>query len=98
MSEGINPCRMQEAGLDDNDWEFDTVRGRSDESSTPSLESTGTNIQHSPATIRPLPSKLPSSLRLLFNDDVSSNTEIFRSPGLAVHAETTKLPQGFFLT
>ena len=80
--------RMQDFGIEeDNLWEFDTVRGRLF-ADPPSIDESflDTSIEDSPSTIRPrAPTRLPSSLRGLFDDDSSSaEADLFRPPTLQV--------------
>ncbi|KAJ7209485.1 Pkinase-domain-containing protein [Mycena pura] len=72
---------LQQLGMnieDENPWEFDTVRG-----STfvhPELQMPGNNPVQTQATIRPPPAPLPSSLRLLFEDEATAPQDAFRVP------------------
>ncbi|KAH9176437.1 Pkinase-domain-containing protein [Lactarius sanguifluus] len=65
---------------DENPWEFDTVRGRSFDTSG-SGSPQAANEDGSLATVRPQPSKLPTSLRHLFDSDTASVPDPFRIPG-----------------
>ncbi|THH15477.1 hypothetical protein EW146_g5007 [Bondarzewia mesenterica] len=71
---------LLESELDENPWEFDTVRGRSFEQQS-MLADEGDSDVAGFATIRPPPSKLPTSLRVLFDNDSSSISDPFRIPG-----------------
>lgn len=62
---------------DENPWEFDTVRGRSFDMSGLGSPQAANDL----ATIRPQPSKLPTSLRHLFDSDTASVPDPFRIPG-----------------
>ncbi|KAH9001988.1 Pkinase-domain-containing protein [Lactarius hatsudake] len=65
---------------DENPWEFDTVRGRSFDTSG-SGSPQAANEDGTLATVRPQPSKLPTSLRHLFDSDTASVPDPFRIPG-----------------
>jgi protein-serine/threonine kinase len=70
----------EELEFDENPWEFDTVRGMSfDLSGSGSPQAA--NEDQSLATVRPQPSKLPTSLRHLFDSDIASVPDPFRIPG-----------------
>ncbi|KAF5385865.1 hypothetical protein D9615_002457 [Tricholomella constricta] len=73
---------------DENPWEFETVRGRSfrlmpfDEDAPPNPESEN---EPTHSTIRPPQSThLPSSLRLLFEDDSTPQQETLRPPAFQI--------------
>jgi hypothetical protein len=65
---------------DENPWEFETVRG----STFHHLEAPDNSGDRDPiqtqATIRPPPAPLPSSLRLLFEDEAATPQDSFRVP------------------
>ncbi|KAI0949506.1 hypothetical protein AcW1_009097 [Taiwanofungus camphoratus] len=67
----------------DNRWEFDTVRGRPVEeakhSDIDSLAVTDEDPDSSYPTVRPTASKVPATLRMLFEDDATM-TDPFRIP------------------
>ena len=67
---------------DENPWEFETVRGKSFDTSGLGSQVTSSEDQAS-TTIRPPQSKLPSSLRHLFDSDVASAPDPFRIPGFS---------------
>jgi protein-serine/threonine kinase len=70
-----------ESETDENPWEFDTVRGRSfDASGLGTPQATSSEDQAS-ATVKQQSSKLPTSLRHLFDTDVTSAPDPFRIPG-----------------
>ncbi|GLB37162.1 putative ste ste20 ysk protein kinase [Lyophyllum shimeji] len=85
---------------DENPWEFDTVRGNPfrqtphDEDTAPQTESFNEPAQ---STIRPPQSSaLPSSLRLLFEDDASPQQETLRPPVFPLPTQpNTPSPPGF---
>ncbi|KAN0102460.1 hypothetical protein V8E52_011920 [Russula decolorans] len=66
---------------DENPWEFETVRGRSFDAS--GLGSQATSSEDQASTVRPPQSKLPTSLRHLFDNDVGSAPDPFRIPGFS---------------
>ena len=70
----------EELEFDENPWEFETVRGRSFDMSG-SGSPHAANEDRSLATVRPQPSKLPNSLRHLFDSDTDSTPDPFRIPG-----------------
>ena len=68
---------------DENPWEFETVRGRSFDASGLGSQATSSEDQAS-TTVRPQQSKLPTSLRHLFDNDVASAPDPFRIPGFSM--------------
>jgi protein-serine/threonine kinase len=86
---------------DENPWEFDTVRGRSFDASGLGSQVTSSEDQAF-TTVRPPQSKLPTSLRHLFDNDVTSALDPFRIPGFSAtgapgspalpHSPATPLP------
>ncbi|KAF7792280.1 hypothetical protein EIP86_003316 [Pleurotus ostreatoroseus] len=72
---------------DEASWEFDTVRGPSITDPSAAIDSSALEVEASSPnpTIRPPPSKVPSTLRMLFED--SENTgDPFKFPGLEPQA------------
>jgi len=89
--------RLQQLDVEDESlWEFETVRGRSfppafDRDSSP--PDTEDNTVPNQSTIRPPPSTtLPSSLRLLFEDEVAPQSDSFRLPTFPSHRNTPSPP------
>jgi len=68
---------------DENPWEFDTVRGRSFDASGLGSPQVTVRKEQASATIKPPSSKLPTSLRHLFDDDATSAPDPFRIPGFS---------------
>ncbi|KAJ7502722.1 Pkinase-domain-containing protein [Mycena galericulata] len=74
--------------LDENPWEFDTVRGSTFIYQDPEIPR---NLEDSPvhaqATIRPPAAPLPSSLRLLFEDEAAPPQDSFRVPPFLIPSQ-----------
>lgn len=64
----------------DHIWEFDTVRGPVLEASS-TLVNDDSNVSTPFATVRPSTAKLPTSLRVLFDNDEEGPSDPFRIPG-----------------
>lgn len=83
MSECLIRHSHEKSEPDENPWEFETVRGRSFDASGLGSQATPSDDQAS-TTVRPPQSKLPTSLRHLFDNDVASAPDPFRIPGFSV--------------
>lgn len=83
---------------DENPWEFETVRGRSFSSASYEDDNEDTfenenDTAQTQSTIRPPQSTpLPSSLRLLFEDEATSPQDTLRPPAFQIPHPTTPSP------
>ncbi|KAI0297184.1 kinase-like domain-containing protein [Russula brevipes] len=74
---------------DENPWEFDTVRGRSSSASGLGPAQITLSEGQASTTIKPQSSKLPTSLRHLFDNDVTSAPDPFRIQGFSAAGKDT---------
>ncbi|KAI0305784.1 hypothetical protein B0F90DRAFT_1815350 [Multifurca ochricompacta] len=74
--------------LDENPWEFDTVRGWTF-NGPDSGSQVISNEDQAFATVKPQPSKLPTSLRHLFDGDATGPPDPFRIPGFNAASKDT---------
>ena len=72
-----------ESETDENPWEFDTVRGRSFNASGLGTPQVTLSEDQASATVKQQSSKLPTSLRHLFDADVTTAPDPFRIPGFS---------------
>jgi len=80
-----------ESETDENPWEFDTVRGRSFDASGLGTPQVTLSEDQASATVKQQSSKLPTSLRHLFDADVTTAPDPFRIPGFSAASKDSRL-------